>query len=161
MSRFAAFYSIADRHLEMALDLPLQILFANHPPAKKLPPHLLYRLCAGIQHACDGAHHLVPARPFVNQLPLSSRRQRVILGALATLAELPFGLHPLLFLQTVERRIERAGLYPQHVARIGTNGLGDPVSMPWSPLQHLENEHIERSLQQLDLILILALAHLT
>src|SRR5580658_2450115 len=102
MSRFAAFHSVADRHLEMALDLPLEILFANHPPAKKFPPHLLYRLCSWIQHACDGAHHLVPARPFVNQLLFSGRGQRVILGALATLSELPFRLHPLLFLQTVE-----------------------------------------------------------
>src|ERR1700722_17677767 len=50
--------------------------------------------------------------------------------------------------------IHRAGLYLQHLSRLGAQGLPDAVAMLGAPLKRLKDEHVQRSLQELDSILI-------
>src|SRR5690242_8876981 len=65
--------------------------------------------------ARDGAHHLVPRRLLFGELPLSGRREPVILGAPVGLRLPPFGGEPSLLFQPVQRGIERAVLDLQRI----------------------------------------------
>ena len=76
-------------------------------------------------------------------------RQLVVLRALLVPGDLPVGLEQALLLEAVQRGVERAVLHLEHVARSGANGDADPVSVLGSPLQRPEDEHVERSLQEL------------
>src|ERR1039458_2910997 len=62
----------------------------------------------------------------------------------------PFRRDPPLVLQTVQRRIERSLVDPQHIPRNLLDGLGDgpPVLRPG--LRSEENQQIERALQQVE-----------
>src|SRR5579864_6672263 len=55
----------------------------------------------------------------------------------------------------MESRIERSGLYLKHISGLQTQSLDNAISMLRSPLQGLQTEHVECSLQQLNPVLIL------
>src|SRR5579864_3088581 len=60
----------------------------------------------------------------------------------------------------MESRIERSGLHLKHISGLQTQSLDNAISMLRSPLQRLQNEHVECSLQQLNPVFILVfLAH--
>src|SRR5262249_56438553 len=62
----------------------------------------------------------------------------------------PLGGNGALALEPVERGIERAGVHLERVARAGPDHLRDAVAVAFAPAQRLENQEIERALQQLD-----------
>ena len=86
---------------------------------------------------------------------LSSRRgQAIDLNPLVVVRDGPLGGDPFLSFQPVQGRIERAGINLKHLAGVDPDRLADPVAMLRTSLQRLENEQIERPLQQLDPVLI-------
>src|SRR5581483_11778799 len=55
----------------------------------------------------------------------------------------------------MESRIQRSGLHLKHISGLQTQSMDNAISMLWSPLQRLQNEHVECSLQQLNSVFIL------
>ena len=106
------------------------------------------------QDGRHGLHNPNPAGLFGGQLLFARYGQTVDLGALLILGNFPLRGDPSLPFQAVQRRIERSGIDPQNLAGIGPDRLTDAVTMPRTPLQGLQNEQIERALQELDPVLI-------
>ena len=50
----------------------------------------------------------------------------------------------------MERRVERSGVYLQRVTRVGANHLRDAEAVLGAPPERLENDEVERALEQLD-----------
>src|SRR5580704_1304819 len=55
----------------------------------------------------------------------------------------------------MKSRIQCSGLHLKHISGLQTQSLDNAISMLRSPLQRLQNEHVECSLQQLNPVLIL------
>src|SRR5215469_13130360 len=55
----------------------------------------------------------------------------------------------------MESRIQCSGLHLKHISGSQTQSLDNAISMLRSPLQRLQNEHVECSLQQLNPVFIL------
>ena len=60
--------------------------------------------------------------------------------------------------EPVQRRIKRAGIHLQNFARVRADRQGDPVTVLRAPAQGLQDQEVQRPLQQFDAILI-ALFH--
>ena len=104
--------------------------------------------------AFDRRDHLSPTFIVGGQLFLAQFRDLVKLRALVAFALLPFRLDPALTLQPVQRRIKRAGFHLQHVAGTRPNRLADSIAMLLAPLKRLQDQHVQRSLQDFNPILI-------
>src|SRR5262245_65784882 len=80
--------------------------------------------------------------------------QAIGLDPLIVLGDLPLRTDPLLPLQPVQRRIERAGVHLQRLVGISSDRLADAVAMMWPPLKRLPDEHVQRPLSPLDTALV-------
>src|SRR5262245_31486824 len=107
-----------------------------------------------VQNALDRFRELRPARAFHSQVLFPCGGQAIDLDPLIVLGDLPLRADPFLPLQPVQRRIERTGVYLQRLVGIGSDSLTDAVAMLWPPLQRLQDEHVQRPLQQLDPVLV-------
>ena len=90
---------------------------------------------------------------------LTQFRDLVELCALIALALLPLSFDPTLTLQPMQSRIKRAGLHLKNVAGVHSNHLADSIAMLFAPLKALEDQHVQRSLQEFDPVLVFALCH--
>ena len=70
--------------------------------------------------------------------------------ALAFVGPLPRRVDELGALEAMERWVERASVHLQRVARVGANHLPEPEPVLRSPPECLEDDEIERALEQLD-----------
>src|SRR5215472_18884216 len=91
---------------------------------------------------------------LVRQLLFSRSGQAVGFHSLFVFRDRPLRADPALPLQPMQRRVKRAGIDLEYLAGVGPNCLTDSVSVLWPPLKRLENEQVERPLQQLDPVLI-------
>ncbi len=97
-------------------------------------------------------------RSDVELLPAGAG-QCVDARALPGVGQFPLSFHEALPLEAVQRRIQRAGVDLQPLAGVETDGLADAVAVPRSGLQRLEDEEVERALQQLDVVLMAEPCH--
>src|SRR5580692_2126767 len=96
----------------------------------------------------------LPLRLLRDELLLARRSEAVVLEfALQILAGwLPFGCNPAFALQPVESRVERAVLDLQQVFRGSLDVLGNLVAMSGPEEQGAEDQHVQRSLEELDAV---------
>src|SRR5277367_3321139 len=107
-----------------------------------------------LHYPSNGSHQALPLGFFSQQLPLPGRGEAIVLGPLIFVRKLPFGRQPSLAFQAMQRRIQGPSLYLQEFSGTGSNLLADAVTVPRTPLQRGENEHIESPLQKFDTVLI-------
>ncbi len=81
---------------------------------------------------------------------LSQPSESVVLRALSFVRRFPFRVDEALGLEPVERWIERAGLYLEHVFRQITNLRRDGVAVGRAKDECPQNEQIERALKKVD-----------
>src|SRR5215207_4423880 len=110
-----------------------------------------------IPHTSSGRpHHLEngvrqPAPVLLFDLKLLPARlcELVELGPQVVLRRAPLGRNPPLPLDAVERGVERALFHPQHVVGHQDDTLPDSVPVQRTDRERLQDEHVERALQQL------------
>src|SRR5438270_2497491 len=88
-----------------------------------------------------------PTCGFVAELPLPGFRQLVELCLPVVFRRSPLRVDPAAILEAVERRIERALIDLQHVARDLLDPLRDAPAVHRLERERLENQHVERALQ--------------
>src|SRR5580658_7306144 len=113
----------------------------------------------GCHDAVDGGDHLAPALVVRGELVFAEPADGVELGALIAVALLPLGLDPALAFKAMESGIKRAGLDLEDLIGGRADGLADAVAVLLAPLEGLEDEHVEGSLEELDAVLIGAFCH--
>src|SRR5450432_486853 len=99
----------------------------------------------------DGDEHAVEARDFLAELLPPGRGDRVVARAPAGRGLAPLRSDPPLFLESLERRVERPLLDGEHIVGELLDVLGDRVAMLRLQRERLQNEHIERALEKLAL----------
>src|SRR5690242_4353937 len=107
-----------------------------------------------IEHAGDGVRNLRPARAFGRQLFLALGREPVNPDALLIVRNLPIRGDPFLPLQPMKRGVERAGVHLKDVSRVSANRLADAIAVLRAPAKRLQDEQVERALEQLDAVLV-------
>src|SRR5579862_6217768 len=96
----------------------------------------------------DGLRELLPARTLLGELRGAGLGEAIHAHALLPLGDLPRAAHESLLLETMERRIQRAGVELEYVARVGANELNQPVAVPRPPSERLQDHQIQRALQE-------------
>src|SRR5262245_65236763 len=92
-----------------------------------------------------------PVFLFGRELLPPGLRELVELRRPVRLRRAPLGLDPVLLLETMKRRIERALGDLQDVLGDLLNALGDRPAVHWSAGQSSKNEEIQRALEQVGL----------
>src|SRR5467141_1822356 len=126
----------------------LRTLALSHlaPRTSHLAPSRLYRNCHDTR---DGSGDSVPVRLLGGELFPAGDRQSVVLALALLIAErFPFGAHPSLALETMQRRVQRAVLQTQNVVGGPLNVLRDLVAVRRAEEERAQDQHVERPLQE-------------
>src|SRR5712691_2685179 len=67
---------------------------------------------------------LSPAGVLGGELLLAGRGEAIVFGSLVTFGQFPLGLEPALFLEAMQRGVERTRLHMKRLAGTGANRLG-------------------------------------
>jgi hypothetical protein len=116
------------------------------------------RFGLGLHDESDDVDHLLPAALLRGQLLLSCGGDAIVLGALVAFSLLPLGAYPGLAFEAVKRWVEGAGFDLEDFAGARSEGLGDAVAVLRPPLEGLEDEHVQRSLEKFDSVLVCVFA---
>src|SRR6185436_17497993 len=110
--------------------------------------------CLMLEKTQHPRHRFREAQPRV-VLGLGGRstlaRQRVELRLAVVLGGTPFGLDKSLLFQPIQRRIQRPFLNPEHIVRELMEPRGDAVPVVRGGGEALQDEQVERALQEVDL----------
>ena len=116
--------------------------------AQQVAQHLA--CSARLQDEPDRGHQLRPRVRLGLELLASAPRELVVLCAPIVLRHAPLGLDPAAAFEPVQRRVQRAGLDVELVARDLADPRGYSPSMQRRERQRLENEEIEGALWQFE-----------
>jgi hypothetical protein len=133
-------------------DLFVDIVYAAAPESHGV------LLGLGLHDGGDGADDLLPSIVVGGELFFAGGGDLVEAGALVALGELPLGAYPALALEAMKRGVERAGLDLEYFTGVRVEGLNNAVAVLRSPLEGLEDKHVEGSLDELDAVLVAGLA---
>src|SRR5436305_9233198 len=89
------------------------------------------------------------------ELPAPRGGELVKACAPIVLGSAPGSIHPAPRFETAQGRVERAVVDVEHAARDGLDGLRELPTVRGSSPQQLENDEIERALEEIDLALVL------
>jgi hypothetical protein len=103
------------------------------------------------ENPVDRAGDLVPPRGLHGQLRPPLGREAIVAGAAIVFGRPPERSDPAAILEPVEGGIERPVLDLQHVLGAMFDGLRDGVPVCRPECERFEDQHVERSLQQLTL----------
>jgi hypothetical protein len=109
--------------------------------------HRLHRL----HHARDGLDQHAPAGMLEHGLFFAGARQRVIPRATSGSGNTPLLFQETFRLKPPESGIERSMLHLEQILRSLTDGFGNLVTIGLALLEHAQDHHIQRSLQNVDL----------
>ena len=102
-----------------------------------------------LENPRHGVGHPGPVLALFDELALAVAREPVVLGLTVVLRRVPFRIDPALLLQAMERRVERPLVDPQDVARDLLDALRDAPAVHRLERQRLQDEHVERALQEI------------
>src|SRR2546421_7089562 len=108
------------------------------------------RLRGGGEKAGDGLHVALPRRRLGLQLLPAGGGEPVEAGALPLVGEPPFAVHQLALLEPVQGDVQGAVGDLERAGRRIADGAGDAVAVPRAPRERLENEDVERALEEVD-----------
>ena len=95
------------------------------------------------------------------ELFLPDSRELIELRALFAFGQFPFGLYPFLPFETMQSWVQRSGLHCEYFAGPAADHLCNGVTVHGFAQKRLQDEHVQRSLQQLNSVLVLrCLGHL-
>src|SRR5687768_15044965 len=103
----------------------------------------------GPQYSLDGAEEDLEVRELDAQLFPAGGGDGVEARAAFGGGLAPLGLDPALFLEPLERRIERSLFDSEHVARQAPDVLGDAIPVQRPDAERLQDQHVERAGKQL------------
>src|SRR5688572_26561341 len=99
-----------------------------------------------VQNQIYAPRQLLPLRALSRQLPPPHSRERVIPSLAVVLRLAPLRCDPPARHQTVQRRIQRSLIDAQQSVRVPLDQLRDAPAMHRPELQHLQHDHLERTL---------------
>src|SRR5216683_3932160 len=108
-------------------------------------------LGGGSQDAVDGADELIPPAGLFGQLPAPGGSQPVIAGLAIVFRRAPERRDPGAILQAMQSRVERAVLDLQNLIRAMLDHVSDGVSVRRAKSQRLQEQQVERTLDQVAL----------
>src|SRR5687768_13356861 len=102
----------------------------------------------GLKNGGEGAGKPCPVLALFGELLPARSGERIDLGP-ATLGRVaPLGLDHAALLEAVERRVERAGVHPEHVRRDGLDAQAQVIAVRGLDAEELEDDELERALQE-------------
>src|SRR5215471_16348001 len=104
------------------------------------------------RHSRDCAHDSLPFRLFDGQLLLALSRKAVVLEFALSFAAFPSRGEPALALHSVKRRVQRPVLDLEDIFGAALNVFGDLMSVRGAQQQRAENQHVERSPEEINLV---------
>jgi len=111
-----------------------------------------YFLWCRVQDSSDALCHAVPLFGFAFRPALSGRGKPVILRLPIVFRLAPFASDPALVFQAIRRRIQRALLNLQTIFRNLLDAQQNAVAVQWAEGNGLEDQHVERTLQNVQLV---------
>src|SRR5664279_222610 len=120
--------------------------------ATKPAPTISRARSRGMENVLDRRREQPPVRLLLGESLLPRGGQRVELRAPPLGRDPPAAAHEPLILETVEGRVERALIHLQHVVRELADSLRDPPTVQRRGEDGLEDQEIERSLQQISAV---------
>ena len=105
-----------------------------------------------LHDAADGDAHLFPAAIFPVELLPPFLGKVIVFRFSVVFGDAPFGFDPTLTLKSVKRRIQRPLPHREHFPRPILDALADAKAVRRFTAEDFENQHIQRSLQEVRLL---------
>ena len=112
------------------------------------PTHGLLR--RGPEHPRDGVHDLVPTAAFTSEMFSPGGRNAIILGFAIVLGDSPLGRDHAAVFEPLQREIKRSMIDEEDFLRLPLDASGNSLSMTSAKQHRLQNEQVQRTLQQRD-----------
>src|SRR5450432_446136 len=112
------------------------------------------RLALRLQEPCDGRCPARPIRSLVLELLLARAGELVGFGAARVLRSTPLGIEPSTPFQPLQRGEERARINLEDSARYLLNAARDTEAVHGFKAECLEDEHVQRSLNDVGIRLL-------
>jgi hypothetical protein len=123
-------------------------LFAAGAALKETAPTHGLLLC-GLQDTVDGADELLPATCLPEELFSPSGGELIKAGLAIVLGRAPFRTDPTAILQPVQGGVKRTVLNLQDFVGAVLDNVGNGVTVGWAEKQCLQDQQIERALQEI------------
>src|SRR5689334_12234039 len=107
----------------------------------------------GGEHAGHAGGVALPLRLLLAQRAAAGGGEAVELRALALLGVPPHALHPRALLEAVQRGVERTVEHAEGLAGALADPARDAVAVARAPRQRLEDQHVERAEQDVEVVL--------